>query len=88
MTAFMPSMQYSIPPWYYNDKTQVPVNKICKEYTDLHENLVYPLLIKYATIATQTGEPIIRPIWWLDNGIFYCLLIFLAFHFVFNWFLI
>lgn len=67
MTAFLPSMQFSIPPWYYDDKTQVPVNTICKKYVDLHENLIFPLMQKYGKIATETGEPIIRPIWWLDN---------------------
>ncbi|RNA20253.1 hypothetical protein BpHYR1_035575 [Brachionus plicatilis] len=68
LTAFLPSMQFSIPPWHYNNKTQVPVNKICKELVDLHEQLVYPILIEYANNAVVTGEPIIRPLWWTDNS--------------------
>lgn len=67
-TAFLPSMQFSIPPWHYNTLTNVPVNQICKKMVDLHENLVYPLLIKYAKNAVVTGEPIIRPVWWIDNS--------------------
>ena len=61
-------MQFSIPPWYYNDRTTVEVNKICKKYVDLHESLVFPYLKKYAQLATQTGEPIIRGLWWVDNS--------------------
>ena len=61
-------MQFSIPPWYYNNRTDLPVNTICKKYVDLHESLVFPYLIKYAQLATQTGEPIIRPLWWADNS--------------------
>ena len=68
MTAFLPSMQFSIPPWHYNNKTNVPVNKICQELVKLHENLVYPILIKEANQATKTGSPIIRPVWWMDNS--------------------
>ena len=68
LTAFLPSMQFSIPPWYYDDKTDVAVNQICRLLVELHETLVWPLMTKYARLATQTGEPIIRPIWWLNNS--------------------
>ena len=47
LTAFLPAMQFSIPPWYYKDES---LNKICKELVDLHESLVYPLIIKSAKI--------------------------------------
>lgn len=68
LTAFLPSMQFSIPPWHYNNKTQVPVNNICRDLVNLHEQIVYPILIKYANNAVKTGEPIIRPVWWLNNS--------------------
>lgn len=67
LTAFMPSMQFSIPPWHYNNLTTVKVNDICKKMVNLHENDVYPVLIEFAKKATQTGEPIIRPMWWIDS---------------------
>ena len=35
---------------------------------DLHEQLVYPVLLKYATKALETGAPIIRPMWYFDNS--------------------
>lgn len=63
VTAFLPSMQFSIPPWHYGDE----VDRICKELVEIHENLVYPLLEKYGNLAVQNGSPIIRPMWWVDN---------------------
>jgi alpha-glucosidase (family GH31 glycosyl hydrolase) len=65
LTAFMPSMQFSIPPWHYTN-TSVDVNGICKKMVDLHESLVYPVLKEFAVKATQTAEAIIRPMWWVD----------------------
>ena len=67
LNAFLPSMQFSIPPWFYNNITDVKVNEICRRYVSIHEDLVYPLIIKNAKITMQTGEPITRSIWWTDN---------------------
>jgi myogenesis-regulating glycosidase len=64
VTAFMPSMQFSIRPWLYNQS----VNEICKETVRIHEEIVFPYLDKYANKSLETGEPIIRPIWWIDNS--------------------
>ncbi len=68
LTAFMPSMQFSIPPWHYNNLTTVKVNEICKKFVDIHEEIVFPLLLDAANKAVTTGEPIIRPMWWLDSS--------------------
>ena len=65
LTAFLPSMQFSIPPWHYADPN---LTKICRDLVYLHESLVFPYLKKFAEKATQTGEPIIRPVWWTDNS--------------------
>ncbi len=65
LTAFLPSMQFSIPPWHYNDAN---LTAICRDLVNLHENLVFPELIKFAQQAVKTGEPIIRPVWWVDNS--------------------
>ncbi len=65
LTAFLPSMQFSIPPWHYADPK---LTAICRDLVELHERLVYPELIKFAQRAVETGEPIIRPVWWADNS--------------------
>ncbi|NWV77904.1 MYORG glycosidase, partial [Dasyornis broadbenti] len=62
LSAFMPSMQFSFPPWLYDEE----VVKIAQKFTDLRESLVAPLLLKLAKEATDTGDPIIRPIWWIS----------------------
>jgi alpha-glucosidase (family GH31 glycosyl hydrolase) len=65
LTAFLPSMQFSIPPWHYKDSN---VTKICQSLVVLHEQVVFPFLKLYAGKSTETGEPIIRPLWWADNS--------------------
>lgn len=60
-TVFLPAMQFSIPPWDYDNET---VN-IAKEMMSLRRN-VSDAIIQSALEATQNGAPIIRPIWWMD----------------------
>ncbi|KAM6104744.1 LOW QUALITY PROTEIN: myogenesis-regulating glycosidase-like [Pterocles gutturalis] len=62
LSAFMPSMQFSIPAWLYDKE----VVEIAQKFTDLHESLVAPLLLELAGEVTDTGDPIIRPIWWIS----------------------
>ncbi|XP_042311260.1 myogenesis-regulating glycosidase [Sceloporus undulatus] len=62
LSAFMPSMQFSIPPWLYDRE----VIDIALKFTRLHESLVAPLLLELAGEITDTGDPIIRPIWWIS----------------------
>ncbi|XP_015683819.1 myogenesis-regulating glycosidase-like [Protobothrops mucrosquamatus] len=64
LSAFMPSMQFSIPPWLYDKE----VIEIALKFTKLHESLVAPLLLELAGEITTTGDPIIRPIWWISPG--------------------
>ncbi|XP_032069047.1 myogenesis-regulating glycosidase-like [Thamnophis elegans] len=64
LSAFMPSMQFSIPPWLYDKE----VVEIALKFTKLHESLVAPLLLELAGEITTTGDPIIRPIWWISPG--------------------
>ena len=61
LNTFLPSMQYSIPPWLYNST----VVKIAQKFTKLHERYS-DLLIELAQESTRTGFPIIRPLWWLE----------------------
>uniref|UniRef100_A0A8C3XBB5 Myogenesis regulating glycosidase (putative) n=1 Tax=Cyanoderma ruficeps TaxID=181631 RepID=A0A8C3XBB5_9PASS len=62
LSAFMPSMQFSIPPWLYDKE----VVEIAQKFTELHESLVAPLLLELAGEVIDTGDPIIRPIWWIS----------------------
>lgn len=60
LNTFLPSMQFSIVPWMYNET----IIKIVQKFTKMHE-LYSDMLIKYANLAADTGTPIIRPVWWL-----------------------
>nr|XP_060616772.1 myogenesis-regulating glycosidase-like [Anolis sagrei ordinatus] len=62
LSAFMPSMQFSIPPWLYDQE----VINIALKFSKLHESLVAPLLLELAAEVTDTGDPIIRPVWWIS----------------------
>lgn len=59
--VFMPNMQFSIPPWDYDEAT---VN-ISKKLVDLHVEYA-PKIIALAKHFAQSGEPIMRPLWWAD----------------------
>ncbi|XP_043933793.1 myogenesis-regulating glycosidase [Protopterus annectens] len=61
LSAFMPSMQFSIPPWRYDRE----VVEIAQKFSQLHESLVAPLVLELAGEVTDTGDPIIRPLWWI-----------------------
>lgn len=65
MTAFLPAMQFGVPPWYFDEET----NEICKNYLKIHSDIVFPYISNYLL----DGLPIIRPLWWLEpnnNDIF------------------
>nr|QHC34070.1 target of brain insulin-like 2 alpha glucosidase [Platynereis dumerilii] len=61
ITAFLPSMQFSIVPWAYDQE----VVEICRDLVKLHVEYVTPLLLKWGKVAVQNGDPIIRPTWWI-----------------------
>ncbi|XP_041378265.1 myogenesis-regulating glycosidase-like [Gigantopelta aegis] len=60
LNAFLPSMQFSITPWNYNST----IVEISHHFVQLHEQYS-SLFIKLAENAVATGEPIIRPLWWI-----------------------
>ncbi|XP_077993185.1 myogenesis-regulating glycosidase-like [Glandiceps talaboti] len=62
VTAFLPSMQFSISPWQYDEPE---VTEIAKYWVDFHNETIGPKLVELAHEATQTGAPIIRPLWWI-----------------------
>merc|ERR1711973_103655 len=58
LNAFMPSMQFSISPWQYDDSRVI---EISKKYMDIYENFVSPIVQKLAVESTVKGsDPIIR----------------------------
>ncbi|XP_066510219.1 myogenesis-regulating glycosidase-like [Hoplias malabaricus] len=61
LSAFMPAMEFSIPPWVYDDE----VVEIAKKFTAIHETLVAPRVLELASEVLDTGDPIIRPLWWI-----------------------
>ncbi|XP_063051208.1 myogenesis-regulating glycosidase isoform X2 [Engraulis encrasicolus] len=63
LSAFMPAMQFSIPPWAYDDG----VVEIARKFTALHETLVAPRVLELAGEVLDTGDPIIRPLWWIST---------------------
>ncbi|KAG7476533.1 hypothetical protein MATL_G00083970 [Megalops atlanticus] len=64
LSAFMPAMQFSIPPWEYDAE----VIQIAQRFTALHETLVAPRVLELAGEVLGTGDPIIRPLWWIATG--------------------
>ena len=57
MTAFLPAMQFGVPPWFFDDET----NTICKNHVEIHRKLN-----AYIRELPLDGSPIIRPMWWLE----------------------
>lgn len=64
VAAFMPAMQFSIPPWQYDAE----VVAIAHKFAALRASLVAPLLLELAGEITDTGDPIVRPLWWIAPG--------------------
>ncbi|MFT7813586.1 hypothetical protein Z043-114922 [Arapaima gigas] len=61
LSAFMPAMEFSVPPWEYDDE----VVRIAQRFTALHQTLVAPRVLELAGEVLDTGDPIIRPLWWI-----------------------
>lgn len=66
LNTFLPSMQFSIVPWDERfNNSDIDVLTISKKFANLHAN-ISDVLIKYANMSASTGQPIIRPLWWID----------------------
>ncbi len=61
LNALLPAMQFSLPPWEYGSESA----ELCRRYANLHMEYA-PLILKLAGESTETGVPIIRPVFWLD----------------------
>ena len=62
LNAFLPAMQFSIPPWNFDED----VVKHTQEMVKLHTSLS-GTIINFASQSANTNLPIVRPIWWLVN---------------------
>lgn len=63
LNALLPAMQFSLAPWDYGIESL----EICRQYANLHFEFSEKI-IQIAKQATQTGLPIVRPIFWLDSN--------------------
>ena len=60
LNTFLPSMQFSIPPWYFDSETIA----IAHNMMNIRLN-VSTALLDGVQSAIETGDPIIRPLWWV-----------------------
>ncbi len=60
LNALLPVMQFSITPWQFGENC----SSICREYAQLHLEFT-PLFESLAEQAAKTGEPMVRPLFWL-----------------------
>lgn len=61
LNVFLPGFQLSIVPWEFDDA----VVNISRQYVEMHIEIA-DSLIYFANQSVQTGDPIIRPLWWID----------------------
>jgi alpha-glucosidase (family GH31 glycosyl hydrolase) len=61
LNALLPAMQFSLAPWDYG----ADAAELCRRYANLHVEFA-PKILGIAKSAIQNGQPIIRPIFWLD----------------------
>ncbi|XP_045209932.2 myogenesis-regulating glycosidase-like [Mercenaria mercenaria] len=61
LTAYMPAMQFSFVPWQYDKE----VIEIARKYVKIHEDTVTPIIIEASEKSQKTGDPLIRPLWWI-----------------------
>lgn len=61
LNALLPSMQFSLATWDYGkDATE-----LCRCFTNLHVEFA-PKILEIARVSIAKGQPIIRPIFWLN----------------------
>ncbi len=59
LTALLPAMQFSIPPWQFDDETDA----ICRRYATLHTE-IGPYIHALADQTVRDGSPLVRPLFW------------------------
>ena len=58
--ALLPAIQFSLAPWDYGDEC----DRLCRAALDLREQFMDRISAAMRQ-AAQSGEPVIRPVWWL-----------------------
>ena len=58
LTAFLPAMQFGVPPWTFDYETE----SIAHRFVQIHVDYVAP----YMNSLPLSNLPIIRPIWWVE----------------------
>ncbi|MBE7434564.1 MAG: glycoside hydrolase [Anaerolineales bacterium] len=61
LNALLPSMQFSLAPWDYG----ADAAELCRLFANLHVEFA-PKILEIARATVAKGQPIIRPIFWLD----------------------
>lgn len=61
LTAFFPAMKYAVTPWSYDNDCL----EVAKKSSDLHLKHVIPA-IDAIKDKIPAGDPILRPVWWID----------------------
>lgn len=65
LSTFLPVMQFSLPP--FDSKFARNVTDHARELVKIHKELA-DTLYNLSLQAVETGYPIIRPLWWIDNS--------------------
>ena len=63
VNALMPGMQFSLAPWDYGEET----SRLCREAALLHQQMA-PDILKAVENSVLSGEPVIRPLFWIAPG--------------------
>lgn len=61
LSAFLPCIQFSIPPWTFGSTSEVV--EIVRKALSIRKS-VLPIIEDAAVNYNTTGDPIIRPLWW------------------------
>jgi len=59
LSALLPAMQFSIPPWQFGDETDA----LCRRYAVLHTELA-PYIQSLVAQTLRDGTPVVRPLFW------------------------
>lgn len=62
LNVLLPAIQFSFPPWLYNDEQVIRIAHKCLEIRDRYRSV----LISTAEESVKYGTPMIRPLWFSD----------------------
>ncbi len=64
LTAFLPVLQVSYPPWNFNRTIIDHVKDLLRIHKEVYNNYTKAIIHD----ATTLSHPIVRPLWWLESG--------------------